>query len=528
MKKYALLSVTNKSGVISFARKLIDLGYVILSTGGTAKALSDEGVSYLSVAEFTSQKEIMDGRVKTLHPMIHGGILARRKEDLDLEELSSLGSGLIDVVAVNLYPFVEVLRNSLRSKTQAEMIEYIDIGGPTMLRAAAKNCEDVYSVIDPEDYNSVVENLQNGGEIAAVFRKNLAAKVFAHIASYDLCIAKYLSRDEEVMGEHVMSEYDGLVHQRLQPLRYGENPNQKAAWYAPISDRTNKISLRQLQGKELSYNNVNDIYAAAELALDLRKVFSENSSVVVIKHANPCGVAINADQLIAFRKAISCDPVSAFGGIIAFTSKLSQSVAEDIVGSFYEVILAPSFEEGAVRVLAEKKNLRVVEIDYEQLQESRCLNNQLKTVIEGSLVQSHDLGVPDFSSLEWVSGKGFQSEQQQTDALLAGVVCKHVKSNAIVLASQGLAIGIGAGQMNRVDSSRFAISRAESNNHVVKGSVVASDAFLPFSDNIDVFAKAGISLVVQPGGSIRDREVIDAAIAKGVDMVFTGQRFFRH
>ncbi len=528
MKKYALLSVTDKAGVVEFASELISLGYEVLSTGGTAAVLKENGVSYTAVSSFTGQKEIMDGRVKTLHPKIHGGVLARREVQSDLSELAELDGGTIDIVAVNLYPFVKVLNEGLE-KTEEEMVEYIDIGGPTLLRAAAKNFKYVYSVIEPKDYQTLIEKLKSNDDDLN-FRRTLSAKVFAHIAAYDLRIASYLSQDFSEEDDSVsLPKYVGTVSEKIQGLRYGENPDQVAGWYTPL-DRMDQesSSLRQIQGKELSYNNLNDIYAAADLMLDVSHGFEGKQSVVIIKHANPCGVAVAETVQTAFSSALACDPVSAFGGIIAFSGALNHQTASELVKSFYEVIIAPSFEEKALEILTSKKNLRVIKIDYSKLRVERNSNLQFKTVIEGSLIQSHDNLLPEFSELKWVVGTSFESDVQKQDALLANIVSKHVKSNAIVLAKNGSAMGIGAGQMNRVDSSRIAITRARNHDFDVAGSVVASDAFLPFSDNIDTFSEAGISLVVQPGGSIRDNEVIEVAKAKGINMVFTGKRHFRH
>ena len=525
MKKYALLSVTDKTGVVEFARNLQELGFEILSTGGTAKVLSQNNVKYTSVSEFTGQKEIMDGRVKTLHPMIHGGILARRNKDEDILALNDLKSGSIEVVAVNLYQFGKILKEQPNSPEDV-MIEHIDIGGPTLLRAAAKNFAFVYSVIDPSDYNMVIKSLKASGHEALKFRRELSAKVFVHISNYDLKIASYLSRDEAGQS---LPKYLGIVQEKIQDLRYGENPNQNAGWYAAI-DRQDEVtsSLKQLQGKELSYNNLNDAYAASDLMIDLKTHFNVKHSVVIVKHANPCGVALSDSSHAAFLKALSCDPVSAFGGIIAFSHEVDKATAEELSKTFYEVIIAPSYDPLALEALSLKKNLRLILIDYARLENARTENLQFKTVIEGALVQGHDDKVKDFDEIVWAVGTEFESPAQEVDAKLATIVCKHVKSNAIVLAKNELAIGIGAGQMNRVDSSRISIIRARRFDFDVKGSVVASDAFLPFSDNIDEFSEAGVSLVVQPGGSIRDAEVIEVAKSKNIKMVFTGHRHFRH
>lgn len=528
MKKYCILSVTDKTGLDVLAKGLCELGYEILSTGGTARYLQQHQIPYTPVSEYTGQVEIMDGRVKTLHPKIHGGILARLQNDEDIKALTMLDAGCIDVVVVNLYPFLHALKGEV-SKPEQEMVELIDIGGPCMLRAAAKNFERVYSVIDPKDYSDLIFHLksENEEEQAISFRKSLSAKVFAHIASYDLHIASYLSTPQN--QELALPKYWGVVLENISELRYGENPHQRAGWYAPLLEvHAIENSITKLQGKELSYNNLNDALAASDAMLDMKDAFPSHSSVVIIKHANPCGVAYAPSLLEAFKKAVSCDPVSAFGGIISMSAVCTADVADEIVKTFFEVVIAPSFTQDALDILATKKNLRVIRLDNEALSAARSRELQCKSIVNSYLVQNQDTILPSVDTADWKVGDAFLSDQERNDATLAFVVCKHVKSNAIVIAKEGMAIGIGAGQMNRVDSSRIAIHRAKSYGHVVEGAVVASDAFLPFRDNIDVFSEAGISLVVQPGGSIRDEEVVAAVQEKQMRMVCTGVRFFRH
>ena len=528
MKKYCLLSVTDKSNLDFVGNNLVDLGYEILSTGGTAEFLKSRGIKYTSVSDYTGQKEIMDGRVKTLHPKIHGGILARDYNQQDLLALKDLEAGLIEVVIVNLYPFLYALSD--KNKTQAEMTELIDIGGPSMLRSAAKNFERVYSVIDPGDYSLLIDKLkQKSPDSSSLeFRKYLSAKVFANTALYDLSIASYLSRSSQESSE-ALPKYTGVVLENICNLRYGENPHQNAAWYAPLlSTQDVKKNLEVRQGKELSYNNLNDSLAASDLMLDFKTLFEAKKSAVIIKHANPCGVAVEATLLDAFKKAVSCDPVSAFGGIICLSDECTFEIADEINKTFFEVVIAPSYTKEALEKLANKKNLRVIVLNFEALSESRRNELQFKSIVNSFLVQEQDDLSLKLDDVDWKVGASYESIQEKEDAELAFLVSKHVKSNAIVIAKNGMAIGVGAGQMNRVDSSRIAIHRAQSNNHQVRGAVVASDAFLPFRDNVDVFSEAGISLIVQPGGSIRDDEVVSAVSEKGMRMIFTGKRFFRH
>ncbi|HMO17118.1 MAG TPA: bifunctional phosphoribosylaminoimidazolecarboxamide formyltransferase/IMP cyclohydrolase [Oligoflexia bacterium] len=547
VKKYAILSVSDKTGLSKFARALVDRNFLILSTGGTARYLEEEGIPLEAVSKFTGQPEILGGRVKTLHSRVHAGILARRNLNEDLREMSEQGFSMIDLVCVSLYPFVRNLESSSESsKSLEEMVELIDIGGPTMLRASAKNFESVYSIIDPNDYSEVIECLDLKDESKRIdFRRKLAAKVFARISSYDLAIAEYLSSSFDESGAGT-TKYTGAVLELIQNLRYGENPHQKAGWYIPVSTSgsNSDMSIRQLQGKELSYNNINDFGAALDVILDLLALRPDKYSSVVIKHANPCGVAYGINQNESLERALASDPVSAFGGIIALSHVVESDVANLLSESFYEVILAPDYSDEAKMILSGKKNLRLLEVDYSVLSSQRKSTKIYKSVFSSFLVQSADVtesgssGIFSektsttqsklFTDSNWVSGSGFHSLEEEDDAMLAWLAVKHVKSNAITIVSQGQLIGVGAGQMNRVDSVRLAIDRARRYGFKVEGSVLASDAFFPFPDSIKVLEQEKIGLVIQPGGSLKDREVISAAKEGGVRMLFTGTRHFRH
>lgn len=532
ISKFALLSVTDKSGLDEFANSLLSLDYTILSTGGTAKFLSDHKIPYTSVSDYTGQMEILDGRVKTLHPKIHGGILARRDNPTDNKEMLDCGFSNIDVVVVNLYPYKEKrLEFDTNGKlTEDDLIEFIDIGGPTLLRASAKNYKYVYSVIDPADYNQVVSVLKSENDSEALScRKKLASKVFVNTASYDLAIAEFLSREDSSCKSSTESQYTGIVLEKVQPLRYGENPHQKAAWYKPFGVK-NKSAFNQIQGKELSFNNINDLYAAVSLTLDLTKVFKDEPTCVVIKHANPCGIALGKDTLDATQKAISCDPMSAFGGIISLNKTLDKETAELLASSFYEVIVAPSISEEARTILSSsqrKLRIRILDVCHKTLQEGKDSYPEIKTLINTALVQNQDTTLGGKESWNWVNGESFNQEDEK-DALLAWTAVKHVKSNAIVLAKNGLVIGIGAGQMNRFDSTELAILRAKRHDHDPQGSIAASDAFFPFGDTVESLYRGGIKAVLQPGGSIKDQEVIDTAKKLDVKMIFTGTRHFKH
>ncbi|MSQ64129.1 MAG: bifunctional phosphoribosylaminoimidazolecarboxamide formyltransferase/IMP cyclohydrolase [Betaproteobacteria bacterium] len=513
----ALVSVSDKTGVVELARALGALGVQVLSTGGTAKLLEKEGIRVTEVSAHTGFPEMLDGRVKTLHPKIHGGILARRDNREHMAAIEKAGIAPIDLVVVNLYPFQATVADP--DCTLENAVENIDIGGPALLRAAAKNHADVAVVVDPADYARVLEELRSTGGVAAATRFALARKVFAHTAGYDGAIANYLfSLDDE----HRRGAYPGvfsLQFHKLQDMRYGENPHQSAAFYRDARPVAGGIaSYSVLQGKELSYNNVADADAAWECV----KIFAEPACVIV-KHANPCGAAIAESPLAAYRKAFRTDPTSAFGGILAFNRALDGATAEEIGKQFAEVIIAPRIEPAARAFLAAKQNLRVLEVPMSHEVQA----HDFKRVGGGLLVQSSDSKALERKDLS-VKTKKKPSETQWADLLFAWQLAKFVKSNAIVFCRDGATVGVGAGQMSRVDSARIAAIKAKNAGLEVAGSVVASDAFFPFRDGLDAVIDAGAAAVIQPGGSVRDAEVIAAADERGVAMVFTGVRHFRH
>jgi phosphoribosylaminoimidazolecarboxamide formyltransferase/IMP cyclohydrolase len=509
----ALISVSDKRGLVSFVSGLADLGVEIISTGGTCRALREAGIDVIEVSEKTGFPEIMDGRVKTLHPTIHGGLLGRRGTDEGV--MAEHGIEPIDLLAVNLYPFEQTIARE--DATIDDAIENIDIGGPAMIRAASKNHEGVAVVVDPDDYASVLVSLQKN-ELSLESRRRLAAKAYAHTASYDTAITRYLSKslNDNTLGERIL--HAGSLVQRM---RYGENPHQDAAFY--IDQRAPKGSLataEQLQGKALSYNNIAD----SDAALECVKQFA-NPACVIVKHANPCGVAVAENILAAYKKAFQTDPTSAFGGIIAFNRPLDAATAKAIIDrQFVEVIVAPSIEDDAAAVLAEKKNVRVLRTG--ELVES-VSSFDFKKVSGGLLVQNTDMGRITADDLKVVTEK-VPTSKQIDDMLFAWTVVKYVKSNAIIFCKDHMTIGVGAGQMSRVYSTRIAAIKAADEGLDVKGSVMASDAFFPFRDGIDAAAETGIAAIIQPGGSMRDDEVIQAANEHGLAMVFTGMRHFRH
>jgi phosphoribosylaminoimidazolecarboxamide formyltransferase/IMP cyclohydrolase len=516
----ALISVSDKTGVAEFARALHGLGVEVLSTGGTAALLADAGVPVVEVSDFTGFPEMMDGRVKTLHPKIHGGILARR--GIDEAVMAANDITPIDLVVVNLYPFEQTVAREDCDLPMA--IENIDIGGPTMLRAAAKNHAAVAVIVDSADYAPVLEELQqNNGQLADATRYALAVKTFEHTARYDGAIANYLGAVNPA-GEHSAFPHTmNLQYRQVQTMRYGENPHQRAAFYVEHAPAEASVATAtQLQGKELSYNNVADTDAALECV----KSFTEGPACVIVKHANPCGVALGTDALEAYDRAFRTDPTSAFGGIIAFNRPLDEATAQAIIDrQFVEVIIAPQVEQAAVPVLAAKKNVRVLQCGAWPDTPVPALD--FKRVNGGLLVQDRDLGRIAESDLRVVT-KRAPDAQQLKDLLFAWRVGKFVKSNAIVYCRDGMTIGVGAGQMSRVYSARVAALKAADEGLEVQGSVMASDAFFPFRDGIDQAAAAGIVAVIQPGGSMRDDEVIAAADEHDIAMVFTGMRHFRH
>jgi phosphoribosylaminoimidazolecarboxamide formyltransferase / IMP cyclohydrolase len=513
----ALLSVSDKSGIVELARSLAAQGVHLLSTGGTAKLLGKEGIAVTEVSAHTGFPEMLDGRVKTLHPRIHGGLLARRDDAGHMAALHGADIPPIDLLVVNLYPFEATVADP--DCRFEDAIENIDIGGPAMLRAAAKNHAGVAVVVDPADYGTIVSQLKQNGTVDEATRFALARKVFAHTAAYDGAIANYLSSLDEKRRRR---EYPDLLHlqlRKIQDLRYGENPHQSAAFYGdPRPAEGSLARYRQVQGKELSYNNIADSDAAWECV----KSFAEPACVIV-KHANPCGVAIGETPLAAYRKAFQTDPVSAFGGILAFNRALDRETAEAIGGQFAEVLIAPRVEPDALKVLEKKANVRVLEVPLSHEAQA----HDYKRVGGGVLVQTSDAHVLGKEDCKVVTKKQ-PGEAQWRDLLFAWNVAKYVKSNAIVYCAGGMTLGVGAGQMSRVDSARIAALKAQAAKLDLSGSAVASDAFFPFRDGLDVVIDAGAGAVIQPGGSVRDAEVIAAADERGVTMVFTGIRHFRH
>ena len=537
MTPTALISVYNKDGLLPFAKTLIKNNFKILSTGGTAKFLKDNGIEFTPVEDYTGYPEMMDGRVKTLHPKVHGGILARREVAEDIAALQKHEMASIDMVVVNLYPFREKLHEFQSDGTlkldgvDERMIEFIDIGGPTMIRAAAKNWKHVSVVTDPMDYAKVTEELDAGGTVSSGLRLELSFKVFRTMADYDGAVARYLSNFADVnLGreQSPLSSFEPLALNQVTTLRYGENPHQQAGLYRPAT--AGQSPWRCIQGKELSYNNLLDLYASLDLFIDVQSRRLGNHSAVIVKHNNPCGIAVAENALEAFTRARDCDPVSAFGGIIVVSGEVDEVLAETMVSGFVEVVALQSMTPQAAAVFAKKKNVRVIECDFEALHRAGSTEWGALTIRNSFgdfLIQTADRAGAIITESSLVVGKGVSPELVK-DLNLAWCAAKHVKSNAIILAQNLTVFGIGAGQMSRLDSARLAVERAKLHGHEVKSSVAASDAFLPFPDTLDVLAAAGISALVQPGGSVKDEEVKARAAELGVSMYFTGQRHFRH
>ncbi|HEY3180937.1 MAG TPA: bifunctional phosphoribosylaminoimidazolecarboxamide formyltransferase/IMP cyclohydrolase [Casimicrobiaceae bacterium] len=517
----ALLSVSDKTGLVPLARGLTARGVKLLSTGGTAQALSDAGVPVTDIGSYTGFPEMLDGRVKTLHPKVHGGILARRDNAEHRDALSTHGIPTIDLVVVNLYPFRETVAKP--DCTIEDAIENIDIGGPSMVRAAAKNWPYVGIVVDPADYSMILAELDaQGGSLSDATRFRLMQKAFAHTASYDSAIANWITARDASGRVRALPDAFHFGGDKVQDLRYGENPHQQAAFYRDATPPSGTLAnFRQLQGKELSYNNIADSDAAWECV----RTFAEPACVIV-KHANPCGAAIATSPLEAYRAAFATDPTSAFGGIIAFNRAVDAATVEAVAMQFVEVLIAPSYAADALPVIARKTNVRVLTVP---LPEDGGAHNawDMKCVGGGFLVQSTDTRMVNAEDLTVVSKKA-PDALQLSDLLFAWRVAKFVKSNAIVFCGRGRTLGIGAGQMSRVDSTRIAAIKASNAGLSLAGSVVASDAFFPFRDGLDVVADNGAIAVIQPGGSVRDNEVIAAADERGIAMVFTGVRHFRH
>ena len=513
--KRALISVSNKDGLIDFCYCLVkDFNIEIISTGGTLKALRKENIRSTDISKFTGFHEIMDGRVKTLHPKVHGGILARRNQDKKVMEENNILP--IDLVVVNLYPFMEVV--SKKNVTLDEAIENIDIGGPSMVRSAAKNNKHVGVVVDHKDYPLILEEIKNNsGSLSQETRSTLATKAFAHTANYDTIISGYLSSlNEQDFPDHILAKY-----QKKEDLRYGENPHQKAAFYVDNTKPGNGVgNAIQLQGRKLSYNNIADTDAAVECVRSF-----EEPTCVIIKHANPCGVASDKNICVAYQKAFAADSTSAFGGIIALNRKLEEKTAQQILDNqFVEVIIAPEISSLAKKILTTKENIRVLEMGK---MNSYLPEFKFFSITDGLLVQETDKGTLSVNDLKVVSSREPTVEEIH-DCLFAWKVCKFVKSNAIVYAKDNQTIGVGAGQMSRIDSAQIASTKAKERGFETQGCAMASDAFFPFRDGIDFASKMGITSVIQPGGSIRDNEIIEAANEAKIAMFFTGMRHFRH
>ena len=516
----ALISVSDKTGVADFAKSLAALGVEILSTGGTAGALREAGLTVTDVSEFTGQEEILDGRVKTLHPRLHAALLARREDAEHMATLEREGIEPIDVVCVNLYPFEQTV--SGREVAPEVAIENIDIGGPTMIRDAAKNHEGVAVVVKPESYDAVCAELEeSGGEISASTRHWLANEAFAQTARYDAAISRWFSAEYEDFPEHLAVAYEKVLD-----LSYGENPHQRAALYSEAGARSHILSrVSKLHGKALSFNNVLDLDAARGLVGDF-----DEPACVIVKHNNPCGVAIGADALEAYRKALACDPVSAYGGVIALNRPVGVELAGELHKNFVEVLNAPAYEDGALEVLQQKEAIRI--LCEEERRRADGEERDVKKVHGGLLIQDRDGNPEPRETMEAVT-ETEPSEQQWRDMLFAWTVVRRVRSNAIVIAKDGATLGIGAGQMSRVDSVRLAVEKCrdahgDAAKALLAGSAVASDAFFPFADGPELAIQAGSNCVIQPGGSKRDGEVIEACDAGGVAMVFTKHRHFRH
>jgi phosphoribosylaminoimidazolecarboxamide formyltransferase / IMP cyclohydrolase len=515
----ALISVSNKSGIVDFSRELSKLGIEIISTGGTAAQLKDEGIKVTGISEVTGFPECLDGRVKTLHPSIHGGLLAVRNNKNHMEQIERLSIKPIDMVVVNLYPFKETILKE--GVTLEEAIENIDIGGPTMLRSAAKNYQDVIVIVDPADYGMVLEQLKINNTLSQETKFYLASKVFQHTAAYDALIADYLLKQQ---ARDEMPEKVTLTFEKVQDMRYGENPHQKAAFYQEIGKTKGYLnSAIQLHGKELSFNNINDTNGA----LELLKEFDE-PTVVACKHANPCGVGSGADILEAYKKAYEADPVSIYGGIVVANREIDEDVAEEINKIFVEIIVAPSFTERAIETLSKKKNIRILQIkDITERQSKEAYD--IKKVGGGLLIQTIDSELLIENQMKVVTKR--QPEiQEMEDLIFAWKIVKHAKSNGIVVAKDKQSIGVGPGQVSRIWACKQAIEHGVEyfGRESLTNSVMASDAFFPFADSIEQAVQSGIRAIIQPGGSVRDDEVIDACNQANIAMIFTGMRHFKH
>ena len=509
--KRALVSVSDKTNLVSFVQNLVELGYEIISTGGTKKTLEEAGINVIAIDEVTGFPEILEGRVKTLHPLVHGGLLAKRNDAHHQEQVKENNIEYIDLVCVNLYPFAKTIQNP--EATHEDKIENIDIGGPSMLRSAAKNFNDVTVVVDANDYDLVISEIREQGNTTLKTRQMLAGKVFNHTASYDAMIANYFNEINEIEVKEKLT----VTYDLKQTLRYGENPHQKAAFYQTLQQPSySVVASEQLHGKELSYNNIADANAALEILSEF-----DGAAAVAVKHMNPCGVGLGSTIEEAYAKAYEADKMSIFGGIVALNREVSKELAEELHKIFLEIVIAPSFTQEALDILKQKKNIRLLTTDMtERLQPGQ----KLVSVKGGLLVQDLDVVQVKKEDLECVTE--VKPTEEDLDQLLFGFkVCKHVKSNAITLVKNNMTIGVGAGQMNRVGSAKIALEQAGAS---AEGAYLASDAFFPMSDTVELAAKYGVKAIIQPGGSIKDQESIDACNKHGIAMVFTKVRHFKH
>ncbi len=509
----ALLSVSDKTGIVDFARGLAELGVELVSTGGTAGALADAGIAHRSITDYTGFPEIMDGRVKTLHPKLYAGLLAVRDNPEHLAAAQEAEVEMVDLVCVNLYPFEQTVAK--RGVADSEVIENIDIGGPTMIRAAAKNFAFAAPVVSPAAYDAVLDELRAGdGRLSIATRESLAAEAFAYTARYDTAIARWFSERRDDFPPLFVRAFE-----KVTDLSYGENPHQRAAYYAQVGSPSHLLSdVRQLGGKPLSFNNLLDLNAARMLTREFN-----SPACVIVKHNNPCGVALGDTPLDAYERAFACDPLSAFGGVICLNRPVDGALAQALVQQFVEVLFAPGYDDAALATLASKPNLRILQDDEQR--PLHLAEPDVKQVVGGLLVQDRDLDTQERAEMT-VATQRQPTDAEWSELLFAWRVCKHVRSNAIVLASGGASVGIGAGQMSRVDSVRIAVEKARAGS--LEGAVLASDAFFPFADGPQLAIEAGVTAIVQPGGSVRDAEVVAAADAAGVAMVFTSRRHFKH
>ena len=518
MIKRAILSVSDKTGIVELARRLNAKGVTLLSTGGTQKAIADAGIPVTGVSDITGFPECLDGRVKTLHPMIHAGLLAIRENEEHMAQIKELGVEPIDMVIINLYPFRQTIEKP--NVTFEDAVENIDIGGPTMLRAAAKNAQDVVVIIDPADYDKVMDEFEATGDVSLKTKRYLQYKVFEHTAQYDAMIQQYLRTQLEDAEEFEFPKNLTVTFEKVQDMRYGENPHQKAAFYRDLTDIAGTLpAAKQLHGKELSYNNINDTNGALELLREF-----DTTAVVAVKHGNPCGVGVADEVAEAYRLAYEADPVSVFGGIVVTNATVDAATAEQMSKIFLEIIVAPKFTDEAMEILTKKKNLRLLELDT-TIRAYPKAERIMRKVSGGILVQDvDDKLLPDDADLKVVTEKA-PTEQEMKDLMLAWKIVKHAKSNGIAIAKDNQSLGIGPGQVNRIWSTQMAIERS---GEKVRGAALASDAFFPFDDCVKACAEAGITCIIQPGGSVRDQDSIDACNKFGIAMVFTGMRHFKH